>query len=117
MITCGRAHRDTQLAERAPKNDALSISLINVRTLSEATRRTDFGCELRLMAALLSIEPFQGSRWRLRRMRQIWILNAVLVLPYQFLWAIRSCLGMVLRSTEMILHPISDPKQGTCQRT
>ena len=98
-------------------SNAAANILGNVRTLSEVTRRTDFGCELRLMAALLSIEPFQGSRWRLRRMRQIWILNAVLVLPYQFLWAIRLCLGVVLRSTEMILHPISDPKQGTCQRT
>ena len=42
-----------------------------------------FTSRLRLKAALLSIEPFQGSRWRLRRTRQIWILNAVLVLPYQ----------------------------------
>ena len=68
------------------------------------TGRLDFGCELRLKAALLSIEPFQGSRWRLRRTRQIWILNAVLVLAYQSLRAIRSCLDVVLRSTEMLLH-------------
>jgi hypothetical protein len=31
-------------------------------------------------AGALSIRPFQVSRWRLRRTRQLWVLNAVLVL-------------------------------------
>src|SRR6516225_9732301 len=30
----------------------------------------------------LSIRPFQVSRWRLRRTRQLWVLNALLVLGY-----------------------------------
>jgi hypothetical protein len=33
-------------------------------------------------AGALSIRPFQVSRWRLRRTRQLWVLNAVLVLRY-----------------------------------
>jgi hypothetical protein len=35
-----------------------------------------------VQAGALSIRPFQVSRWRLRRARQLWVFNAVLVLRY-----------------------------------
>ena len=49
---------------------------------SDAARDT-FWCERRPNAASLSIEPFEASRWRLRRTRQqtVCIFNRVLVLP------------------------------------
>ena len=36
-------------------------------------------------AGALSIRPFQVSRWRLRRTRQLWVLIACLVLGYGFM--------------------------------
>src|ERR1039458_4537894 len=63
------------------------------------------------IAASLSMEPFQVSRWRLRRTRHIWILNAVLVLSYHLTAGRLSCLGRDLRSTEMILLRIPAAKQ------
>jgi len=41
-----------------------------------------FGCWAQPIAASLSIEPFEGSRWRLRRTRLVCVLNGVLVLGY-----------------------------------
>jgi len=61
----------------------LGIWTKNVSTLSEVTRRSHRGGSLCLIAASVSIEPFQGSRWRLRRTRQVWVLNGLLVLPYR----------------------------------
>jgi hypothetical protein len=42
-------------------------------------------------SGVTSIRSFQVGRWRLRRTRQLWILNAVLVLPYYFSAGIPSC--------------------------
>ena len=39
-------------------------------------------CERMFGAGALSIRPFQVSRWRLRRTRHPWVLNAVLVPGY-----------------------------------
>ncbi len=51
--------------------EARSVS-INVRTLSGVTRRTGARVERRgCSAGSLSIEPFERSRWRLRRTRRI----------------------------------------------
>ena len=38
--------------------------------------------QMGVQAGGLSIRPFQVSRWRLRRARQLWVFNAVLVLRY-----------------------------------
>jgi hypothetical protein len=62
---------------------------------------------------VFSGEPFQGSRWRLRRTRQIWILNGVLVLRYRFLRKIPTSRAQRLAQHEMILHLDALSKQGT----
>jgi hypothetical protein len=49
---------------------------INARTLSGVTRRTGAGERRRIRTAgSLRIETFEGSRPRLRRTRQVWVLN------------------------------------------
>src|ERR1039458_10681030 len=61
--------------------------------------------------AALSISPFERSRWRLRRTRQLWVLHAVLVLPYYF-W--REIKDTAKRPAEhgTILYQMGSAKQG-----
>src|SRR5262245_51465102 len=65
--------------------------LPNARTLSEAHRRAQPNRSGARGAGALSIRPFQVSRWRLRRTWQLWVFNAVLVLPHRFLVGILAC--------------------------
>src|SRR5664279_6303765 len=51
------------------------------------------------------------SRWRLRRTRPLWNLNAVLVLPNHPCRGTPSKLDSNLRSTKTILHPMSTAEQ------
>jgi hypothetical protein len=55
--------------------------------------------ELDVRSGALSIRPFQVSRWRLRRTRHPWVLNADLVRRYQLEgglvgWRDRLCGGL-----------------------
>jgi hypothetical protein len=58
----------------------------NSSTLSEVTRQKILQVRARLGAASLSIKPFEVSRWRLRRTRQlpVCVFNRVLVLKWDF---------------------------------
>jgi hypothetical protein len=74
LATDARRERRRSLALVAINDMTLSE---NDMTLSEVTRRSDARCERRCrIAGSLSIEPFERSRWRLRRTRsKLWGLN------------------------------------------
>ena len=85
---------------------------IYVRTLSEVTRRSELEHDVTSPSASLSIEPFQGSRWRLRRTRLVCILNGVLVLSYPPAEEPESWLGRKRRNIRMILLPTPVARQS-----
>jgi hypothetical protein len=49
--------------------------MINVRSLSEVPGGQNWTAALLPGAGAFSIRPFQVSRWRLRRTRQLWVFN------------------------------------------
>jgi len=65
--------------------------------------------ELDVRAGALSIRPFQGSRWRLRRTRHPWVLNADLVRRYRLEG------GLVGRRDRVCGRPITGAGPGSAE--